>query len=270
MARVLNDFSQAGHGLGRLDGILDGLSTTVHVNHVLRYTYEELRPKFNRFIDGVAGGVGRKQLHHVYEWEMVGVPAGRLFRVAMRGQGRNRIVKFEFLPSKVLVPIDPILLQPGPTGRSVNPDIHIFHWKAPVMEAGLHITVTPKLAKWLAFVGDRQDGNSGRSDAGPPNDTGIRFARETSFIAGGGDTTGQFTKLFVGWWTEEAPILFSGKIKKKLERQAGTTMRKTKQIAISPGGFAEARERGYAAALREIQQQDADFFLNLNVERAGY
>ena len=92
-----------------------------------------------------------KKMHHVYEWGQIGQPNGRLF-VIERGSILNGslVINSKFLPSNLPVPVNPELLNPGPTGKIVSKK-NIFQNKAEVMESGSQVNFTAK--KMLAFAG---------------------------------------------------------------------------------------------------------------------
>jgi hypothetical protein len=85
-----------------------------------------------------------KKMHHIYEWGNIGNPNSRLF-VLERSLVLNGslVISSNFLPSKMPVPINPQLLIPGKTGKSVSKK-SIFANKTNVMEAGTPVSFTAK------------------------------------------------------------------------------------------------------------------------------
>jgi hypothetical protein len=82
------------------------------------------------------------KFHHIYEWGKVGSPASKLFILKRTNvQYGNLIIQIELLKSNTIVPINPELLVPGPTGRSVSAQ-HIFREKAKIMEEGKPINIS--------------------------------------------------------------------------------------------------------------------------------
>ena len=91
-----------------------------------------------------------KAMHHVYEWNMIGRPNGRLFVLnRTKLMSGTSLIEASFLPSKVPTPIDPELLLPGKSGKFVNSK-NIFKNKAEVMESGTAIDYTAQ--KFQPFV----------------------------------------------------------------------------------------------------------------------
>ena len=120
--------------------------------------YPALKIGLGEYIDAKAH-TNPKSLHHVYEWNMVGEPAGRLWRTKMTrtGSGSMRI-NYYFVNSKRVVPINPILKKPGPSGSFVSKS-HIFKDKAIVMEGGNPVVISRKSSKFLAIPEGKFDGS---------------------------------------------------------------------------------------------------------------
>lgn len=77
-----------------------------------------------------------KRYHHIYEWNQTGMAIGRLFFLYKESTtDGNLVIKPGFVKSKNKVPVDPALLAPGRTGKSVA-SRHVFRDKASIMEAG--------------------------------------------------------------------------------------------------------------------------------------
>jgi hypothetical protein len=85
-----------------------------------------------------------KKMHHIYEWGNVGKPNSRLF-VLERSLVLNGtlVISSNFLPSKMPVPINPELLTPGKTGKTVSKR-NIFANKANIMESGTPVSFKAK------------------------------------------------------------------------------------------------------------------------------
>lgn len=137
-----------------------------------------------------------KKMHHVYEWGGIGNPAKRLFVLErQRLLGGNLMIVSRFLPSRMPVPINPGLLNPGPNGRVVSRK-NIFRNKASVMESGQMISFTAKSV--LAFMG---------------ND-GIVFVKPGTTIniahPGGLETNDAFSKHMLEWYTTRAALVLDG------------------------------------------------------------
>jgi hypothetical protein len=223
-------------GVGAVVGFINGFTASVntdwYIGSVIEYAHATLALSFNQWMNNIAR-MNPHAFQHVYEWprvwhnytETVGVDEDRLWKNTLSGRGRDRTVGFKLLASRRPTPVDPILLEPGPSGKSVKEGIHIFTWKAPVFEYNLPVHVEPKLAKMLAYV--HKDGwNGAGSDSGVQmidnqreDATGITFSYgPVNFDAGGTIIEGQpFTKAFLLWWTEMALNVFRDQILPKLE-----------------------------------------------------
>jgi hypothetical protein len=93
----------------------------------------------SKFIDSEAR-LNPKSLHHVYEWNQLGKPIGRLWKV--QGSYKSGVVTLssEFRQSRTFVPI-----KNGTSRRSK------FVYKAQIMEAGKPVRITARRAEALFF-----------------------------------------------------------------------------------------------------------------------
>lgn len=244
-------------------GYLDGLSTTVsskrYIGAVLDYSYQKLADEFGYAMDAAAK-LSYRNFQHVYEWgdswgdhSTVGNPFERLWVLASVGKGNTRTVGFSFLPSDKPVPVHPVLLEPGPNGQVVKEGIHIFTWKAPIMEYGMMVTIRPELAKSLAFVVDDE----------------IAFSRKPITIQPGRDgSIGSFTGFFLKWWgSGPAETIFNTYIKPRIESDIGseaplTTLlskyRARKQVNVRVGQSAAFAD-GKRAAERNFSKKQSKY-----------
>lgn len=181
-------------------------------NRFFDEAFDELEYNFGQYLDTKAGS-NPKALQHVYEWGQNG--STRLWKLKKTNVGDNGFkVKFNFLQSKRVSPIDPILLEPGPTGKVVKRSA-VFRNKAAVMEYGDRVTISPKKSKYLAIPIKNVSGNS--------KDKGIVFSNKSVSISniGGKDAKLSFTKSFSSWMsTKGSSVVKNGKAAKKLERVA--------------------------------------------------
>lgn len=155
--------------------------------------YPALKIGLGEYIDARAH-TNPRSLHHVYEWEMVGDPVGRLWKTKMTrtGSGSMRI-QYYFVNSKRVAPINPILKKAGPSGSFVSKS-HIFKEKAIVMEGGNPVVITRKSSKFLTIPQGKFDGG--------------RFGKQITFTKGpiivrnpGGVATKLgFAKAFSMWF----------------------------------------------------------------------
>lgn len=100
--------------------------------------FNQIDKDFGEFTDAMARSKP-KSLHHVYEWDEVGVPSARLFKLnKLNTEGLGFSVSYEFLPSKTFA-------------KSKGNRRHVFTNKASVMEAGMPLKIAPRHSKRLVF-----------------------------------------------------------------------------------------------------------------------
>lgn len=101
--------------------------------------YGQIEQDFGIYIDSQAR-TKPKSLHHVYEWDKVGVPEARLFKLKSFGDNALSFrIGYDFKLSKSNVP------GPAKTKKYKFPN------KAYVMENGIPVTIAPKAAERLVF-----------------------------------------------------------------------------------------------------------------------
>ena len=130
-----------------------------------------------------------KKYHHIYEWNKLGMPSGRLFFLYKESSSNGiLIIKPGFIQSRTKVPVDPLLRIPGRTGKSVASK-HIFRNKASVMESGR--TIVYRTSKNLPMT---QDGK-------------VRFVAAGTVIRnphpGGKEVKGSFENYFNYWFAKK-------------------------------------------------------------------
>lgn len=121
------------YSMGFLEGTDQG---TIIFNTQLAKIAED---SLNKYIDAKARA-NPQSLHHVYEWNKIGKPSGRLFKISGRATKTNIIFSGEFLPS---------------SSTSNTSDVP-FVDKANIMENNISVTVSPVNADYLAFEVDGQ------------------------------------------------------------------------------------------------------------------
>lgn len=215
-ARFDMDDSQSDAFNGYVTGVFQYASTDKYVESALEYTETVLRDRFESAADLIAMSNPEKY-HHVYEWgdeygdhSTVGIPKFRLWKLVGTGMGSRRSVGFVFLPSIRPTPIEPELLEPGPKGQVVQEGIHVFTWKAPVMEYGQTVRISAKLrqVKAMAFVDDETGKIVFRKR---PAQVVTRPGKDDGLM-------GAFTALFYGWWGSQAQMIFRDEIRPVLQR----------------------------------------------------
>lgn len=146
----------------------------------------------------------KSSFHHVYEWAGTGNEASRLFRIIKKsGSGGTASIYYKFNNSSKKAPIDPVLSNPGPTGKYVTKS-GIFKRKAEVMESGSSVsfittrTIAIAPGGSIVFI--------------PPGKT-VNIKSP-----GGPGVAGSFEKHYRSWWTTYFPsALDDAGIPKKLE-----------------------------------------------------
>lgn len=280
---------------GHVAGIAKVVKTDAYIDAALTYSHSILVQAFDAWIDGIAR-MNPEPLAHVYEWptefqdysETVGNPAFRLWRHTLTGgRGRNKVASYEFLPSTRPSPVDPILLEPGPSGHSVKEGVHIFVWKAQAMEYAIDITVTPELADYLAYVGNRagQGEDEGWHHAKQNPDSGniVNFSEgPVSFKAGGEVHYLQFSKQFIYWWATMAGGEFDAKVAPRLQkdlvsqaklsaaiRRGNRKAAKSLKMTASPAAGARDWEEAEAIAIKDLEQKQGNYIREAAVRRAA-
>lgn len=218
MARGTLNMSMDKSGIEALDGYINTLNATIktprYMGPVLEYAHGVMAEEFNNHMDRLAAATHDNDdymdspFHHVYEWDMVGVPQGRLWSNRLEGHGARRWATFNWRASKRTVPVPDDELGPN-AGERAFKRIHVFVWKAMVMEFDTEVTVTPKRGKWLGW-----------ESSGEKSIDGLEFSRgPVTFNPGGGNTTGSFTAAYAAWWGGAgAEAIFDREIRRTMER----------------------------------------------------
>lgn len=117
-----------------------------------------------KYVDAQAR-MSPSELHHVYEWNMVGNPRGRLFEMDASTSNNGILISGRFLKSK----------------RKAEGASEPFSNKAEVMENAIGVTISPNNSPVLVF----EDGGE------------TIFTTESIYIAhpGGDDVAGSFGKI---------------------------------------------------------------------------
>ena len=139
--------------------------------------FKQLEEDFGMYIDSQAR-VNPKSLHHVYEWNKVGNPGSRLFKLnVISSEGLSFKINSTFLLSKSTVP------------NNISKRRHVFANKASVMEAGMPLTIRPRSAERLVFE----------------TDTGVVYMPKGASVTvkkpGGGAATGRFQIAYARFFT---------------------------------------------------------------------
>lgn len=103
--------------------------------------FNQIEKDFAEYVDAKAR-ISPKSLHHVYEWNKVGKPESRLFKLNMlSAPGLSFKLNYELKLSKTSVPSQNIKQRKK----------YIFAKKASVMEAGKPLIISPRASERLVF-----------------------------------------------------------------------------------------------------------------------
>ncbi len=181
------------------------LNTNRHLDHVTRAAFSVLEEQFNGATH-IAAGSSPLQFHHVYEWDHVGIPNFQLFKLQMNGRGGRRRISWNWRASKTTVPTTTTVTgqkkfknMKGFDETKLN-RIHVFVWKAPMMEYGATVEIRPELSRLLVFpnpnlIGRDSSRGGPRSVTFTPNPHRVEVSEQE-----GGSTMGNFTAWFTGWF----------------------------------------------------------------------
>lgn len=238
------------------------LNTDKHLNALTNAGYEVLRDAFNTQMHMAAqSAAGTLLYHHVYEWEHVGEPGFQLWKMNLTGRGGNKSISWNWRPSKTTVPTmtnvngtDKFLPSKGFDPSKLN-RIHIFVWKAPIMEYGVTVTVRPRLSHVLVFPNNQQQGAGGRMGPGTATFTG-----DVQTITPGAQVQGNFTAAFIAFFGSQANQVLENSVKKPASSAfakafhdrlllAGVTKSRTKTFSLTPNAAAAKEGANIARAI---------------------
>lgn len=242
------DTTEAAALAGFLKRLSLDIKTSRHIGPVLKYTHAAMSNAFTEYMS-VVGAAQPSRFHHVYEWGQVGDPTAKLWDDKLLGNGASRTATFTWRASKQVVPVRQDFSDVGVK------QIHVFVWKAPVMEYGKNIVIRPKRGKFLAFF------------TGPTNPE-MKYKMQVTANPiqvtdpGGPMVKGSFTREYVSWWGGSgAEGVFNTTIRRVLEEdlakmpiEAATKpfrRARTKTFAINTLGESEAAERAGAEAAKK-------------------
>lgn len=122
--------------------VLSKLTTNSEFKNLFKTTiFNQIEKDFGMYIDSQAR-TKPKSLHHVYEWNKVGVPTARLFKLSrMDIDGLSFRINYDFKLSKSSVP----------SKNKKQTKKYVFANKALVMETGMPIVIRPRSAERLVF-----------------------------------------------------------------------------------------------------------------------
>lgn len=260
------DVGSVGYALGAIDGLVTSVDTSHYINAILVETHAQLARKFDTHMRVISAS-NPKGFKHVFEWNMVGILKGKLWRHHLRGYGRSRTATFDFAASKTPIP------RPTPRSTGVSQKEldklskrrYVFRWKARIIEFGIPVDIRPKNAKRL-FVPLRgqtpQFGNA--KDRERAQQRGFVFAQSVHIDRPGGDAAGNFTTAWFGWWGSTAEQVTNSEILPRIEKKMddiatvrGTAASRRGRYAKKTLGLAWSAGKAQASAVAAIQEQQA-------------
>jgi hypothetical protein len=276
MARTYVGFNVDIAEASALTGFLQKLSLDIkssrHIGPVLKYTHVIMSKAFTEYMATVAPAQ-QSRFHHVYEWGQVGDPTAKLWDDKLIGNGANRTATFQWRASKQTVPVRPDFKEVGVK------QIHVFVWKAPVMEYGKNIVIEPKRGKFLAYFTGPTDPEG--KYPGPNSDQRVITDSPIHVTDPGGNMVkGSFTREYVSWWGGSgAQAVFESSVRKVLEDDLGKMpiematkpfrRARTKSIGLASIADAEAAQRAGAAAAKKYLESRSRKYIEAARAREG-
>lgn len=122
--------------------VLSKLTTNVEFKNLFKNTiFNQIEKDFGQYVDAQAR-TKPNSLHHVYEWNKVGNPTARLFKLNLIDMGGLSFrVGREFKMSKSSVP----------SKNKKQKKKYVFENKASIIEEGMPIVIRPNSAQRLVF-----------------------------------------------------------------------------------------------------------------------
>jgi hypothetical protein len=201
-----------GEAMNMVNSVEYTLKTNAHINELITAAHRVISNAFVTHMSQVAFN-SQKQFEHMYEWGRVGDPNARLWKNILRGTGAARVASFDFKASKKAVPVIPIKQDVGVKAN------HIFVWKAPVLELGLPVRISPKIANTLVMD--------------YPKGAGVlTYTKRTIYIPrqGNSEVWGTFTNEFMRYFGGPMPMEI---IKSQLEPKIHAGVKQAMQVGIS-------------------------------------
>ncbi|QWT29926.1 hypothetical protein SEA_TUNATARTARE_33 [Streptomyces phage TunaTartare] len=276
MARTYVGFNVDTTEAAALTGFLQKLSIDIksarHISPVLKYTHVIMSQAFTEYMATVAPAQ-QSRFHHVYEWGQVGDPTAKLWDDKLIGNGANRTATFTWRASKQTVPVRPDFKEVGVK------QIHVFVWKAPVMEYGKNIVIEPKRGKFISYFTGPTDPESKYPGPGGEEPT-ITTNPIRVTDPGGAMVKGSFTAEYVAWWGGSgAQGVFESSIRRVLEEDLGKMpiesatkpfrRARAKKLSIASIADAEAAQRAGAAAAKKFLEARSRKYIEAARAREG-
>jgi len=236
MIKMGVDMSEAYAATGFIEQLATSISTERYIDSVTEYTHMTMAKAFDEYVDPIAAG-NRTGFNHVYEPDLLGIPAGRLWKHRLQGGGRyTSIASFKFLPSthNILTPEersedkdDRMYHVSSEVIAKLSKRRYVFTSRATVMEYGLPTVVAPRYSRLLFVPTLRQKGNFMLTRHPTPQNWTRANPQDSS---GGAGTQGRFTALWTAWWSNSAPRLWDSHIKDTIEGGLGKSERELMKV----------------------------------------
>ena len=239
------------------------MNSPAHIGPVLKLAHAEMANEFTMHMAALAPA-NPSRFHHVYEWDRVGDPNAKLWKDVLRGGGNSRVATFEWRASKSVVPVREDVGESKDGNRPKQ--IHVFVWKAPMMEYGTPVTIGPKRGNWIAYF------------TGPYTTNGdwyqeLRFTTHEITVnnPGGTQVVGAFTKEYISWWAHGgADSVFKARLNKIMAMNTrkvaaeglasiGSRSRRRTYSMQTAGSSEAAFAAGKAAARKAMSSLEANY-----------
>lgn len=203
--------AKIGEAMNIVGSVEFALKTNAHINDLITATHRVLASSFVMHMSQVAFN-SPEEFKHMYEWGRVGDPNARLWNHLLRGAGAARIATFDFKASKKTVPLTP---EKQAVGVKNN---HIFVWKAPILELGLPVRISPKIATTLVMDYPKRTGQ-------------LVYTKRTIYIPrqGAEQVWGSFTNEFMRWFAGGTPQQI---IKSVIEPKVQSSVKRATELGI--------------------------------------
>lgn len=224
------------------------MRTPAHIGPVLKYAHAELSDEFNKHMSNIAP-TRQSEFHHVYEWYRVGDQSAQLWKNVLRGGGNNRTATFEWRASKSIVPVRPDAIARNVDGSvssnaTLPKQIHVFVWKAPVMEYSKDLSIAPKRGKFIVYF-------TGPWTTNQEYYENVHFSSAPITVSnpGGKRVKGALTVEYVRWWSKGgAAEVFNNRLNKVMSMN-------TKKMAEMGLASANSRSRSRSFNMKVMGNQ---------------
>jgi hypothetical protein len=212
MLKITMETAKIGEINNMINSVAFTLRTNAHINDLITATHKILTSKFIMHMSDVAFN-SPEEFKHMYEWGRVGDPNARLWKHILRGAGAARVATFDFKASKKTVPLTP---EKQAVGVRNN---HIFVWKAPILELGLPVRISPKIANTLVMDYPKRTGQ-------------LVYTKRTIYIPrqGAEQAWGAFTNEFMRWFASGTPTQI---VKTEIEPRVQAGVKEAMRIGIA-------------------------------------